>query len=86
MSLLDDAIAALTAKVNDAVTVEESAIAFINGVPGLIANAVAEATAAGATPEQLAAVTALGDRLTAEAANLTAAVTANTPPVDNPNP
>ena len=79
MSALDDAITALTAQVNAATTVEASASAFINGVPKLIADAVAQAQAAGATPAQLQAITDLGTKLTAASGPLQAALTANTP-------
>ncbi len=59
--------------------VEQSAITLINGIPAMIAAAVATATAAGATPEQLAAFDAIGAQLSASSASLAAAVTANTP-------
>lgn len=79
MALLDDAIAALTGAVTSATTIEASATVFINGVPKLIADAVAAAQAAGATPAQLQAITDLGTALTAASAPLQAALTANTP-------
>lgn len=76
---LDDAIAALTARVTNATTVEASATVFINSVPGLIADAVAQAQAAGATAAQLQAMTDLGSALDQASAPLQAALTANTP-------
>jgi len=72
-------IAALTAEVEAATTVEDSATTFINGVPGLIASAVAAAVVNGATPEQLQPLTDLGTALQAKSDALTAALTANTP-------
>lgn len=79
MALLDDAIAALTAAVTTATTIEASATVFINGVPQLIADAVAASQTAGATPAQLKAITDLGAALTAASTPLRAALTANTP-------
>jgi hypothetical protein len=79
MSALDDNIAALQAEVAADETVEASATTLVNGIPGLIAVAVAKATAAGATPAQLQAITDLGASLKAATAPLAAAVTANTP-------
>lgn len=76
---LDAQIANLTADVAAETTVEQSAITLINGIPTLIANAVAAAQAAGATPAELAALTALGTSITNSSAGLAAAVTANTP-------
>ena len=77
-SPLETAVADLTAKVNAATTVEASATVFINSVPQLIADAVAAAGGAGATPEQLKAITDLGAALDAASAPLQAALTANT--------
>lgn len=79
VNALDTQIATLTADVAAETTVEQSAITLINGIPTLIANAVAAAQAAGATPAELAALTALGTSITNSSANLAAAVTANTP-------
>lgn len=59
----------ITAAVAQEVTVEESAIALINGL-------AAQLAAAGTDPAALAALT---DQLNTEAASLAAAVTANTP-------
>lgn len=79
MAVLDDLIAKLTADVAAETTEVASAIVFINGVPALITNAVNAALAAGATAEQLAALTALSTSLEAETPALTAALTANAP-------
>jgi hypothetical protein len=78
MAELDDKIAALQADVAEESTVEQSAVKLINGIPALIAEAVAKAQAAGATPTQLQALTDLGTTLTTNATTLGAAVTANT--------
>jgi len=77
--LLDDQITALTNDVTQETTVEQSAITLINGIPALIASAVATAQAAGATPAQLQAITDLGTKITANSAALSTAVTAGTP-------
>lgn len=69
----------LTTEIAAAETVIDGAIIYINGVPGLIADAVAKATANGATAEQLAPVAALGGELKAKADALQAAIVANTP-------
>lgn len=81
---LDQAIADLTAEVTESVTVEESAVTLINGIPALIDNAVAKAIAAGATPAQLGALTGLSQQLKAEATKLSAAVVANTSTAGGP--
>lgn len=65
-------------EMTNATTVEDSAIAFINGVPQLIADAVAKALANGATQEELAPLTDLGTTLQAKSDALQAALTANT--------
>lgn len=79
MASATDQIAALTAEVTAATTVEDSAITFIDGVPGLITSAVNAALANGATSEQLQPLTDLGAALQAKSDALAAAVTANTP-------
>lgn len=68
----------LTNQVNSATTVEDSAITFINGVPGLISTAVQAAIANGATQEQLQPLTDLGTNLQAKSDALAAAIVANT--------
>ncbi len=80
MNALDQAISDLTAAVTKETTVEASAVVLLNGIPALIAKAVADATAAGATPTELASLNALGVAIAASSAPLAAAVTANTPP------
>ncbi len=79
MSQLDDKITALQADVAAEKTVEDSAIALLQGIPKLIADAVAAALAQGATAAQLQALTDLQTRLEANTSTLSAAVTANTP-------
>lgn len=76
---LASAIQALTAEVAQETTVEQSAIELISGIPGLIAAAIAQAQAAGATPAQLQAITDAVSQITASSTSLAAAVTANTP-------
>jgi regulator of replication initiation timing len=76
MSVLKDQIDALTAIVNNAVTVEQSAVELLNGLGKQLSD-VAETLA-----EQGADVTALTDlraHLSDETAALAAAITANTP-------
>lgn len=82
---VEEALAALTAEVAAVETVEGSAVAFINSVPGLIQAAVDAAVAAGGSlnDAQAASFQASLDSLTAKTAEVTAALTANTP---NPNP
>lgn len=70
----------LTTEITDADTVIDGAVIFINGVPDLIAAAVAQATANGATAAELAPVATLGKDLKAKADALKAAMLANTPP------
>jgi hypothetical protein len=78
MALLDDQITALTAQVEANTTVEKSALALIQGFAAQLAAAVAAASAAGATPTQLAALNALGTTIKANDDELAAAVAANT--------
>lgn len=72
-------IDALVAQVQASDTVFDSAVAFINGVPGLISAAVAQALAGGATAAQLAPVTAVATDIKAKSDAIQAALTANTP-------
>jgi hypothetical protein len=76
---VQQAIDALTADVAQETTVNQSAIALIQGVPALITAAIAAASAAGATPAQLAAFDALNTSLAVNTSALAAAVTAGTP-------
>lgn len=78
MAALDDRLATLTAEVAAETTVDQSAITLINGVPGLVSAAVAEALAAGATPAQLASFDALNVALASQTTALAASVTAGT--------
>ena len=72
-------LANLQSTVASEITVENSAVALINGIPALISAAVAAAGAAGATPDQLAAFGTLNTQIQASSTALAAAVTANTP-------
>ncbi len=80
LSLLSDAITNLTAKVAEEKTEIDSAIVFIKGVPALIDAAVAKALEAGATPEQLQALTDLSTGITDETGKLTVALATGTAP------
>lgn len=71
-------IAALTAQVTKATTVEKSAQTLIEGIKARIDAAVAAAIAGGATAEQLQPLTDLGTSLDTESDALAAAVQANT--------
>lgn len=76
---LDKQIADLQTEVANQTAVEQSALKLIQGIPGLIAATIASAQAAGATTAQLQAISDLQDKLAANDAELSAAVTANTP-------
>lgn len=76
---VQEAIDKLAADVTRLKTVDESAIALIQGFPALIAAAVAAAQAAGATPEQLAAFDDLSAGIESKTEELATAVTAGTP-------
>ena len=86
---LQNVIDDLTAKVGALKTAADAAEAALIAVPQRIADAVAAAQAAGATPEQLQALTDLAATLNSETGELTAALAAANsnpaPPVD-PNP
>ncbi len=77
MSQMDDEIAQLQTDVTALRGVEDSAIALINGIAQKIADAVAAALAAGATPAQLQAVSDLSTAVKTDADDLAAAVAAN---------
>ena len=77
---LDDSIKDLTNKVSAETTVDASAVAALTGIAKLLADALAAAAAAGATPVQLQSLTDLSTTMTANRDALAAAVTANTPP------
>ena len=76
---LDTALDALTADVTAEQTVDASAATLINGIPGIVAAAVAVAQSQGASPAEIARLQALGTTLQANVAPLQAAITANTP-------
>jgi len=79
---LDTAIESLRAKVEANTSVGSSVLALINGFPAILATAVAEAAAAaGVRPDQLQAITDVGDTLVVESQAFVDAVAANTPPV-----
>ena len=67
-------------------TVIASAEALINGISAQITAAVAAALAGGATAAQLVPLTSLATDLANQTAALSAAITANTPPVPAPTP
>lgn len=79
MNALDTEIASLTATVTNEETVEASAVALINGFSAQLAAAIANAGSAGATPDQLAQLTALQTSVATSSATLAGAVVANTP-------
>lgn len=76
---LDKQIADLQTEVTNETAVEQAALKLIQGIPALIAAAIASAQAAGATTAQLQAISDLQDKLAANDSELSAAVTANTP-------
>lgn len=77
--LMDQEIAALQAEVTAQTTVDQSALTLIQGFGARLDAAVAAATAAGATPAQLASITALTASIKANDDALAAAVLAGTP-------
>lgn len=79
MAALDDALLTLTTAVQADTDAENAALTFIAGIPDLIKAAVTEALAAGATPEQLKAVTDAATTVSTNAAAIKAAILANTP-------
>jgi hypothetical protein len=76
---LQTSIDAMTAEVARQTTVNASALALINGFSARLQAAIDAATAAGATPTQTAALSALQSTLTTNDDALAAAVAANTP-------
>jgi hypothetical protein len=79
MSQVDDDLSELKDDVAELTTVDQSAIALINGIQGQIAAAVAAAQAAGATPAQLQSLSDLHTAISAQKDAMAAAVAANTP-------
>lgn len=69
---------AILAEITATETVLDSAVVYIQSVPGLIHDAVAAATANGATAAELAPLTALATELQGKADAVKAAITANT--------
>lgn len=84
MNNLDQEITALTTQVTNAEAGEDAALTMIQGISAQIAAAVAAAQAAGATPQEVAQMVALGASLDAKSAELAAAVAANTPAPPTP--
>jgi hypothetical protein len=85
-SALDSQIAQLTASVTAQSTVVGSVSTLLNSIPSLIATAVQTALAAGATPEELASLTALGTTIQQNTATLSQAVISGTPAATSANP
>jgi archaellum component FlaC len=84
MTQLDDNITALQSAVANETAVDQSAITLISGIAQQVQNAVQQALAAGATPDEIQALTDLGTALTTQSSALAQAVTANTPVVPPP--
>lgn len=80
MSALSDSITELTSEVTALSTVVGSAITLINGISTQVQTAVDAALAAGATTEQLEAITRVSITLRDSAEDLGNAVAANTAP------
>jgi DNA repair exonuclease SbcCD ATPase subunit len=83
MALLDDKISELTTQVEQNTSVTASGAAVIRGFAQLLADAIAAATAAGASAAQLAKLTELQTAIGASASDLAAAIAENT---DTPQP
>lgn len=79
VSVLTDKIAALQAEVTDNTSVITSAVTLINGIGAIVAAAVNDALAAGATPEVLASLDAVAVEINTASQSLADAVAANTP-------
>lgn len=76
---MSQAVDDVIAKVRETETVLDSALAYIQAVPGLIRDAVTAAVANGATAEELAPLTTLSSELQAKATAVKDALVANTP-------
>lgn len=83
---LQQDIDALTADVAAQKSVITSAITLLNGIGGIVADAVSKAEAAGASPEVMQTLTDLHSNITGNTAALASAVTANTPAVGTSAP
>ena len=79
MTALDNAIQALQTEVANQTTVDASAVTLMQGLSTQLAAALAAAANAGATPAQLAALTALQTSLAGNDTTMAAAVLASTP-------
>ncbi len=77
MAQIDDEITQLTADVAAEQGAVDSAVAMLNGISQKIADAVAAALAAGATPAQLQAITDANTAIAAQTTALSSAVAAN---------
>jgi hypothetical protein len=89
LNALDAAIKALTLSVQANADTETNAITVLNGIPKLIADAVAKAGVAGATPAQLQALADVGTKIDAAKTALAAAIVATVPaptPIPTPSP
>jgi len=81
---LDAKISALQAAVSRDTVVEQSAITLLAGLKTQLDAAIAAAAAAGATPEELQALTDLSATLDSNATGLSEAGAANTPAAAGP--
>jgi hypothetical protein len=79
MTTLDDAIGRLQTSVANLTTVDQSAIALLQGLKKQLDDAIQAAKNSGATPVQLQALTDLSTAIDTKDTELAAAVTANTP-------
>lgn len=79
MSQLDDEIGALGTEVSEMKDTVASAVTVIDGITAKVEAAVQEALAAGATPEQLQAVTDVLASVTAQKQSLADAVASQGP-------
>lgn len=89
MSDLQTAIDNLNAKFADLKNLVDQAEAALIAVPQRIADAIAQAQASGATPEQLQALNELSNSITVEVGELSSAIAAQVPapaPPEDPNP
>jgi hypothetical protein len=77
--MLDQPLADMRAAIERNTTVVDSVEELLDRLPGLLQGAYDAGLAEGATPEQLAALAELRDRLTTDSNDLEAAVIANTP-------
>jgi ABC-type transporter Mla MlaB component len=82
---LSGAIASLQASVTNLTTVDQSAVALLQGLNAQLAAALSQAANLGATQEQLAALADLQHTIDTQTTNLAAAVQANTPAASGPN-